>query len=166
MYGYIQTRMGMQYPIMFQDKDFVKSMNIAKMHIFEACLSDLTIYAIAEATSGSDISNEDRSELAMHCYRSAIEANVQHAPTEHWAGTVIRDFEKRLTGTDWQMGALRPENFTRSPLALVRWSPIAPELKRHDTPIIENSIKFAWIEVREEYRQLLDRPAIERAHID
>jgi hypothetical protein len=55
---------------------------------------------------------------------------------------------------------LMPENFTRSPLALVRWAPIAPQLKRHDTEIVENSIKFTWLSVREDFRRRLDRDAI------
>ena len=49
LYGYVQTRMGMDYAKNFQDEVFLASLNIAKMHVFAACLSDLAIYAVAEA---------------------------------------------------------------------------------------------------------------------
>ncbi len=158
LYGYVQTRMGMEYARMFQEPAFVQSLNIAKMHVFAACLSDLTIYTVAET-----IAEAHAPAIARRCFGLAINANVKFAPTAHWAQDAIREFDARLNGTDWQFGALMPENFTRSPLALVRWSPIAPALKRHDTEIVENSIKFAWLEVREEFRRRIDRAAIGNA---
>jgi hypothetical protein len=160
LYGYVQTRMGMNYAKNFQDEVFLVSLNIAKMHVFAACLSDLAIYAVAEAAAGAHISHESSRAIARQCFRSAIEENKAFAPTERWASDAISEFDERLKDTIWEFGALKPENFTRSPRALVRWSPIAPELKRHDTEIVENSIRFAWLEVREEFRRRVDRAAI------
>jgi len=137
-----------------------QSLNIAKMHVFAACLSDLVIYAVAEALAGARFDDETRSAVARHCFRSAINENVKFAPTLHWASDAIEEFDARLADTIWNVGALMPENFTRSPLALVRWAPIAPQLKRHDTEIVENSIKFTWLGVREDFRRRLDRDAI------
>lgn len=160
LFGYVQTRMGMEYSKAFQEKVFAKSLNIAKMHVFAACLSDLVIYAVAEALAGARFDDETRCAIARHCFRSAIEENMEFAPTLHWASDAIGEFDVRLGDTIWDAGALMPENFTRSPLALVRWAPIAPELKRHDTEIVENSIKFTWLGVREDFRRRLDRDAI------
>lgn len=160
LYGYVQTRMGMEYSKAFQEKVFAKSLNIAKMHVFAACLSDLVIYAVAEALAGARFDDETRCAVARHCFRSAINENTELAPTLHWASDAIEDFDARLADTIWNVGALMPENFTRSPLALVRWAPIAPELKRHDTEIVENSIKFTWLGIREDFRRRLDRDAI------
>lgn len=162
LYGYVQTRMGMEYSKAFQEKVFAQSLNIAKMHVFAACLSDLVIYAVAEALAGARVDDETRCAVARHCFRSAIDENRGSAPTLHWATDAIEEFDARLADTIWNAGALMPENFTRSPLALVRWAPIAPQLKRHDTEIVENSIKFAWLGVREELRRRLDRDAIAR----
>jgi hypothetical protein len=160
LYGYVQTRMGMEYAKAFQEKAFAQSLNIAKMHVFAACLSDLVIYAVAEALAGARFEDETRNAVARHCFRSAIDENLKFAPTLHWASDAIEEFDARLTDTIWNVGALMPENFTRSPLALVRWAPIAPQLKRHDTEIVENSIKFTWLGVREDFRRRLDRDAI------
>lgn len=160
LYGYVQTRMGMEWSKAFQEKVFATSLNIAKMHVFAACLSDLVIYAVAEALAGARFDDETRCAVARHCFRSAINENMKFAPTLHWASDAIEEFDARLVDTIWNIGALMPENFTRSPLALVRWAPIAPELKRHDTEIVENSIKFTWLGVREDFRRRLDRDAI------
>lgn len=160
LYGYVQTRMGMEYAKGFQEKAFATSLNIAKMHVFAACLSDLVIYAVAEALADSRFGDESRCAVARHCYRSAIDENAKFAPTLHWASDAIAEFDARLADTIWDAGALMPENFTRSPLALVRWAPIAPELKRHDTEIVENSIKFKWLGVREDFRRRLDRDMV------
>lgn len=163
MYGYIQTRMGLQYPIMFQDKDFVQSMNIAKMHIFAACLSDLAIFAVAEATADQPLDDDARAHEALACYRHAVRENREHAPSATWADDAIAEFTARLEGTDWHRGARMSENFTRSPLALVKWSPIAPELKRHDSEIVENSIRYEWIAIRDDLRRRVDSRAIAAA---
>jgi hypothetical protein len=160
LFGYVQTRMGMEYSKAFQEKVFAQSLNIAKMHVFAACLSDLVIYAVAEALAGDRFDDETRCAVARHCFRSAINENMKSAPTLHWAPDAIEEFDARLTDTIWNVGALMPENFTRSPLALVRWAPIAPQLKRHDTEIVENSIKFTWLGIREDFRRRLDRDAI------
>lgn len=160
LYCYVQTRMGMEYAKAFQEKVFAQSLNIAKMHVFAACLSDLVIYAVAEALAGARFEDETRNAVARHCFRSAIDENLKFAPTLHWASDAIEEFDARLADTIWDAGALMPENFTRSPLALVRWAPIAPQLKRHDTEIVENSIKFTWLGVREDFRRRLDRDAI------
>ena len=160
LFGYVQTRMGMEYSKAFQEKVFAKSLNIAKMHVFAACLSDLVIYTVAEALAGVRVDDETRRTVARDCFRSAIDENVEYAPTLHWASDAVDEFDARLADTIWDAGALMPENFTRSPLALVRWAPIAPELKRHDTEIVENSIKFAWLGVRDEFRRRLDRDAL------
>lgn len=163
LYGYLQTRMGLEYPKMFRDPVYVESINVAKMHVFAACLSDLTIYAVAEATADAVLADSSREDLALHCFSTSISANAAHAPSREWATDAIGDFRRRLGGTDWQRGARQPENFTRSPLELVRWAPIAPQLKQYDAGIVENSIRFAWMEVRQSFRRRLDREAFARS---
>jgi len=57
---------------------------------------------------------------------------------------------------------LQPANFTRSPAALLRWAPIADRHKKFDAEIVENSLKFAWIDIREQFARRLDADAIAR----
>ena len=47
-----------------------------------------------------------------------------------------------------------------SPAALVRWAPIADKLKKFDSEIVENSVKFAWRDIREQFNKRLDAAAV------
>ena len=160
LYGYLKTRMGTRYPLMFEDDTFVHSINIAKLNVFAGCLSDLTIHAIAHATRSDIVSDAMRESAARHCFRAGLTENTAEAPKEFSAEQCIGDFDRRLMATDWSGRALRWENFTCSPKALVEWAPIAPELKQFDREIVENSITFAWRDIREQLDKRLDPAAI------
>jgi hypothetical protein len=160
LYGYVKTRMGTRFPAMFENKDLVASLNIAKMYVFAACLSDLSIYAVATATFGHSIPNDASRALARRCYLAGLRDNDADAPAEFKAQDCIAEFDRRLSETDWQRGARQPENFTQSPAALVRWAPIADNLKKFDTEIVENSVKFAWRDIREQFKKRLDAAAV------
>ena len=45
LYGYLRTRAGTRYPELFADEKFLESINIAKWHVWLACMSDLWVYA-------------------------------------------------------------------------------------------------------------------------
>jgi hypothetical protein len=160
LYSYVKTRMGIRYPAMFEDKNIIASLNIAKLHVFAACLSDLTIYAVAIGLRGQPIGNGEREELARRCYKVALAEIIGAAPEQFSVPDYVGEFDRRLADTDWQHGALQPENFTRSSRALVRWAPIEDELKKFDSEIIENSVKYAWRDIREQYRKRINVDAI------
>jgi hypothetical protein len=160
LYGYVKTRMGIRYPAMFEDEQIIASLNIAKIHIFAGCLSDLTVYAVAVGLHGQPVGDEERLKLARYCYESALRENAIDAPEPFSEQASIEEFNLRLADTDWQNGALRSENFTASPKALYRWAPIAPELKRLDAEIVENSIKYAWRDIREQFNNRIDGAAV------
>lgn len=160
LYGYVKTRMGTRYPAMFEDKSMIASLNIAKMYVFAACLSDLSIYAVATTAFGHSIPNDSNQELARRCYLDGLRDNSTSAPTEFSDQDCIADFNRRLAATDWQHGARQPEIFSQSPAALVRWAPIADNLKKFDGEIIKNSVKFAWRDVREQFNKRLDAAAV------
>ena len=45
LYGYLRTRAGTRFPEMFENPDILQSINIAKWHIWLACVSDLGLFA-------------------------------------------------------------------------------------------------------------------------
>ena len=47
LYGYLKTRMGAKHILMFEDKDFLKSINIAKWHIYGNSLVDCTFFCFS-----------------------------------------------------------------------------------------------------------------------
>lgn len=163
LYGYLKTRMGTKWPTVFADEVYRRSINIAAAQIFAASLSDLTIHAVASALKGDAVSDAAKAGIARRIYAHGIAEN-EAVNSAHGldSAVAIAEFEKRLTGTDWNFGALMAENFNRSPVALLKWSPIAEELKKFDGEIVENSMKFAWIDVRRDFAARLDAPAIVR----
>ena len=44
LYGYLKTRMGAKHVLMFEDKDFLNSINIAKWNVYAASLADCTFF--------------------------------------------------------------------------------------------------------------------------
>ena len=45
LYGYLRTRSGTRYPVLFENDAFVVSINHAKWQMWLACLSDLSVFA-------------------------------------------------------------------------------------------------------------------------
>jgi hypothetical protein len=160
LYGYVKTRMGIRYVAMFADANVIASVNIAKMQVFAACLSDLTIYGVAQALHDQPIGNDERQTLALRIFQTGLRDNAGEAPAQFSAEDAIEAFKQRLTNTDWVKRALQPENFTESPRALLRWAPIADNLKKFDSEIVENSVKFAWRDIREQFNKRLDAAAV------
>ncbi len=160
LYGYVKTRMGIRYVAMFEDKAIIDSLNIAKMHVFAACLSDLSVYAAASAVYGQAVPNDATRALARRCFAAALRDNSAEAPAAFAPEAAIAEFDRRLAGTDWQHGARQPETFNQSPAALVRWAPVADKLKKLDHEVIENSVKFAWRDIRAQFNKRLDAAAV------
>jgi len=160
LYGYLQTRIGTRYPRVFEDAVFVESINIAKFHVFAACLSDLGIYAAAHALDGRPVDDDRRRALALRCFRRGIVDNSTDVPEKFSAVDAEEKFLKRLQPIVWTGSTLHRDNFDASPAALLRWAPIAPELKAEDEEIVENSIRFAWRDIREHFQKRLDSEAL------
>ena len=47
LYGYLKTRMGTKYVLMFDDEIFLTSINKAKWNIYSIALQDLTFYCLS-----------------------------------------------------------------------------------------------------------------------
>jgi len=45
LYGYMKTRAGTRFPALFEDPAMLSSINIAKWHVWAACVSDLAVYS-------------------------------------------------------------------------------------------------------------------------
>lgn len=162
LYGYLRTRAGMRYPELFDDDPFVEGINIAKWHIWLACLSDLAVHAgcVLQRTSGAPIAQI--SELMQRLVAGILEETgvPQEAGAEFPAH--VQRVRERLATCDWAAAAIDDDErvFTESPDALVHWAPVIDELKQLDEHIVRNSIRFRWQETRRELRQTLDVDAV------
>jgi len=158
LYGYMKTRAGTRFPALFEDPAMLASINIAKWHVWAACVSDLAVYSGAL--------------LRIHGGASAAAARAVIVPLVAQTlatgdGEAGGDFPAsaarvmaRVANCD--LGAFGDDEsaFTESPRALVHWAPIADELKARDSEIVRNSVRFRWHEVRRDLRRRLRAPAI------
>ncbi|MCT8996983.1 hypothetical protein [Chelativorans intermedius] len=152
LYGYLKARMGTRYPSMFEDDVFVQSINIAKWHVFAACLSDICVHAAAHVAAAGAMEGEAARRLALRCYDAGLAANREAVEDPAMPAVWRSAFLERLQAIHWENLAAGGDSFTESPRALYRWAPIADELKRHDREIVENSIRFAWVEIARDLR--------------
>lgn len=158
LYGYVKTRMGMQYPTLFKDDVFIASINIAKWQVYASCLSDLSIFMAARVYTKTGDAKE-ASSVALESFNAVIKdrfANPEFAGNIH---ELLEAFERRLALVDWNYCIEGEGAFKESPVALIRWAPIEDQLKKYDTEIVRNSIRFQWQRVRHDFIQVFNADA-------
>jgi len=156
LYGYLRTRTGVRFPELFADDVFVASINQAKWHIWLACLSDISVYAgflILRRTNGPLETVRALMQSVLDEALAAVGTPDDASPDFHAHADRVR---ARLALCD--LHALEDDEsaFTESPDALVRYAPVIEELKVLDAPIVRNSVRFRWQEVRRDLRRDLD----------
>jgi hypothetical protein len=162
LYGYLRTRAGTRFPELFSDDEFLKSINIAKWHVWLACVSDLAIYAGAQARRGTQEPDADVAVLMQDVVDAILREAGEPAEAGGEYGAHAERVRARLAMYDWRAVPEAEGPFTQSPAALVYWAPIVDELKALDEEIVRNSVRFRWQEVREEFNRLLDADAVLR----
>ena len=160
LYGYLRTRAGTRFPVLFENDAFVVSINHAKWQMWLACLSDLSVFA------GGLLALRSRAgpTAAGAVVRGAVDAILERTGTPDDCGPLFAEgaeaVRDRLSRCDWRSLADDESAFTASPEALVRHAPIIPKLMALDEEIVRNSVRFRWQEVRRELRATLDADAI------
>lgn len=163
LYGYIKTRAGTRFPELFENEEFLTSINIAKWHIWAACVSDLAVFA------GGLVFFEDPDPARIRqVLKSAVQPVLERTGLPEEAGPdfagSVEQVTIRLDSADFSHAAEHESAFTNSPDALIHWAPIVDELKALDDEIVRNSIRFRWQEPRRELRALLKTQAVLKSH--
>ena len=160
LYGYLRTRAGTRFPELFENDDFVVSMNIAKWHVWLACLSDLAVHAGASLRRSVGGSPEEVGSLI----RRLVDDILRETGVPAEAGPEFSEHANRVRARlalyDWSGQADDESAFVESPAALVYWAPIVDDLKALDEEIVRNSIRYRWIEVRRELHRNLDAAGV------
>ena len=147
LYGYLKTRMGTKYVLMFEDEIFLESINKAKWNIYSECLQDLSLYCLSYLKNKY---NYDQVNQAQNIIEDILtEEKLNGMPLE-----VIErsksNFADKIDKIQWS------EHYTNSPFensgyALYKWAPIADELKKLDKKIVLNSIHLKWENIKKEF---------------
>ena len=149
LYGYIKTRIGSRYAMMFEDKIFSNSINIAKWNIYLSALSDCTLYVFSYLIDKKNLKQNDAEEI----FNNIAEKEIENGLKKNICDDAKIEFKQRMETVDWKKYYL-DNPFKNSGLALYKWSPIADNLKILDKQIVLNSIKLKWNLVENEFKEL------------
>ena len=159
LYGYLRTRAGTRFPELFDNDAFVASMNIAKWHVWLACLSDLAIHA-GTVLRRRNIAAEDTGSLMRRLLEEILDDTGTPADAGPEFPAHAQRVRARLALCGWSAQADDEVAFAESPTALVYWAPIVDDLKALDEAIVRNSIRYRWHEVRRDLHKNLDAAAV------
>lgn len=160
LYGYLRTRAGMRYPELFDDQVFVDSINIAKWHMWLACLSDIGVFAGGLLANRQPGSEEEAKVMVSTLVRELVEEKGHPEEADDEFPAHARKVIERMESCDFSCITDDEACFSESPEALVRWAPIVDQLKQLDAEIVRNSVRFHWQEVRRDLRRNLDAQAL------
>ena len=152
LYGYLKTRMGAKYVLMFEDEIFLGSINKAKWNIYAVALQDLTFYSISYLKK---IFDQHDTEKAKEIYFQILDEEQKNGMPNDILEKVRKEFQNRYEKINWieYCGSLP---FNESALALYEWSPIAEELKTLDKKIVLNSMILKWDNIAKEFKNLIN----------
>ena len=149
LYGYIKTRIGSRYAMMFEDDVFLKSINLAKWNIYMSALSDCTFYVFSYLIDKKNLKQNDSLEIFMQILENERNNGLEDKLFED----AKFEFNQRLKDIDWKTYH-QEHPFKNSGLSLFKWAPIAENLKVFDKEIVLNSIKLKWNLVENEFKDL------------
>jgi len=163
LYGYLRTRAGMIYPQLFDNDEYVVSINIAKWHMWLACLSDLSVFAGGLLMAHPRASTSAVATLMQEFLAEILAHTGNPADADAEFGAHARRVQARLAACDWTQVRDDETPFSESPTALIRWAPVVENLKELDEEIVRNSVRFRWQEIRRDLRRNLDAEAVLQA---
>ena len=160
LYTYIKTRAGTQWPKLFEDETYLVSMKIARWHIFGAAVADLALYLGAMMVKRNAATPEQALKISENVITTILNDYDQDDIPQKDFKAMMKDGLARCQKADWLDLAEGPNAFQSSADALIRWTPIADELKELDEEIVRNSIHMRWINVRRDIKDTLDADAV------
>ena len=135
--------------MMFEDEVFLKSINLAKWNIYMAALTDCTFYVFSYLIDKKNLKQNDALEIFIEIIKNEKSNGLEN---ELFENTKL-EFNQKLKEIDWK--TYHQNNpFKNSGLSLLKWAPIAENLKVFDKEIVLNSIKLKWNLVENEFKDM------------
>ena len=148
LYGYLKTRMGAKYVLMFEDEIFLGSINKAKWNIYAVVLQDLSFYTISYLKGVLNLHDTDK---AKDLFYEILEQEKNNNMPKDVIEKAKKEFENRFKSINWTK-YYNDLPFNNSALALYEWSPIAEELKTLDRKIVLNSMILKCDNIKKEFQ--------------
>lgn len=160
LYGYLKTRMGAKFPQYFEDPSFAADIKVAAIRQFVSCASDLSIFAVAVTASDGRLTDAEAAALARMSFEIALSTGLATALRDRALFGTTEAFVGRALATNWADAAIGDAAFAVSINDLIRNAPVIDEFKRLDAKIVKNSIRFRWVDVRDQLRRRLAAEAV------
>jgi hypothetical protein len=154
LFGYLKTRIGINYVKMYDNEDFIKSINIAKWNIYMTAIQDLTFFSFSYLYVKDEFLNN---QLAKDVYEKILDQelkNEEYPLPEDIYTKAKNQFEERFNTLSWT-SFYKDNPFKTSSEALFFWAPVAPELKNLDKQIVINSMQLKWDNVVKEFFNII-----------
>jgi len=152
LYGYLKTRMGAKYVLMFEDETFLGSINKAKWNIYTVALQDLTFYTISYLKNERNLHDTEKSR---DIYFEILEEELKNEIPKEIFENAKKEFSERYENINWT-DYYKSLPFNSSALSLYEWSPIAEELKILDKKIVLNSMILKWDNIKKEFIDIIN----------
>ena len=149
LYGYLKTRMGLKYTMMFTDDIFLDSVNKSKWRIYSEAVGDLTLFTCSYLFN----TNNFNKEIIQNIYYDILNSERANNLPENILEESKNKFEERIKLVNVS-NYFEIEPFKNSGEALYHWAPVADELKVLDKEIVLNSIKNKWSLVEKDFINL------------
>ena len=153
LYGYLKTRMGAKHVIMFENKNFLNSINIAKWNIYSASLIDCTFFCFSFLYKHRNFKKTEEANRVFFEFLNTEKVNGMDLDAFENA---TKEFNKRYQQINWE-NHFNSNPFEFSSNELYVWSPIADELKKLDKKIVINSMVLKWNNVQNDFKKLTSK---------
>ena len=150
LYGYLKTRMGAKHVIMFEDKDFLRSINIAKWQIYGISLIDCTFFCFSFLYKEKNFLKTDQANQIFFEILNTEKAGGMDIEAYN---NSTKEFNLRFSEVNWETYYIN-NPFEKSSHALYNWAPVADELKKLDKQIVLNSMILKWNNIQKDFKKL------------
>ena len=155
LFGYLKTRIGTNYVKMYENNDFVVSINIAKWNIYLIAIQDMLFFAFSYLYAKNRYQNtEDAKILFQKILDKELHEKDHPLPSDIYQKR-LKQFEERIQNISW-MTYYKEDPFKTSSESLHYWAPVADELKNLDKAIVLNSMQLKWQNIVKEFIKIND----------
>jgi len=152
LYSYLKTRMGTRYVLLFDNDEFMSSVNSAKWNIYSIALQDLTFFTFSYLKVNFNYQNIAQ---AKEIFNKILDDEISNKMPLDIVEEAKKGFDERFQNLNWET-YYKDLPFNLSALSLYKWAPIAGELKSLDRKIVLNSMILKWDIIRNEFEKLIE----------
>ncbi|MDA1284489.1 MAG: hypothetical protein O3C61_06140, partial [Proteobacteria bacterium] len=96
LYEYIKTRAGTQYPTLFENEIYLKSMKIARWHIYSGCLSDILIYLLYLICENNHENFGTKKNNIILIFNKITKSNNQDDVSVEKISKILKNFSSKI----------------------------------------------------------------------